>query len=881
MHEDSRSISGKDNVIYFDGWDGLGATTVLRNVAQRLAVAVEPHAGLRFDRIIHIDCSKWESKRAVQRAIAEQLKLPDEVMEMLDQQDEEDDYHGLEQGSRAEVPQVVREIYQSIQNSRFLVIFFNGSNEEIDLTNLGFHLYSSNKVLWTFQGSLRLMSKKKIDGAMKTTTGTVFAPSPDKVCQDHAMLDFANIGVVQIIPPIPSENIFRHYDELRVLKLSCCSLSLSLPFLCCRNLRFLWLDQCQDIVLRNDGAAEKEKIHQCFERLWVFDVRYTRCERSLLSAPILDLMTQLRELIVVGGQGWDIGQLRGRLPNIRKLRVSKSTIRCSSSSWLLEKDLFSRMNKMELLEFSGNRIMSGMTSLPMASNRLLETITMNEGCAGLGHILLRGCSKLKNVLLGGSFIGLNSIDISGTAVKMLDLSAVSALILDELIALDCDKLCAILWPPEEKRRNFLSKLRIDTTMESSTNATSGSSWSSLLARYNWYISLNDARLLQSLVPFKSGTKEERIIKSSGQVGLEYLQKQQQLPEISNPSVCVEVAITLKNHMRHISEGDDDDAPTITETWPCPHAPNLNPEHCYMYIQDQPVRNRLPKRARSEFISTGITVPDMICDNTSILHVHDSKSITRVPGPAPPVEGARWNALKWCRVERCPSLDCVFTCPSGSNDMIMFTYLATLWSSQLLKVHCIWDVSRPSSVDFYSFQMLKFVHLDLCPRLTHMLPLSSKTHVLLPLYATVIHETCLGSLETLEILWCGNLRAVFPLDTYTEGIESCQDQQQQHKGIIVKFPHLKRIHLHELPMLQGICGSGRIYAPELESIKIRGCWSLMCLPILDKNKVECDCEKEWWDRLQWDRMDINHRPSLYKPIHPRYYKKTFLRGSLLR
>ncbi|KAK3132774.1 hypothetical protein QOZ80_6AG0527540 [Eleusine coracana subsp. coracana] len=146
---------------------------------------------------------------------------------------------------------------------------------------------------------------------------------------------------------------------------------------------------------------------------------------------------------------------------------------------------------------------------------------------------------------------------------------------------------------------------------------------------------------------------------------------------------------------------------------------------------------------------------------------------------------------------------------------------------------------------------------------------------------VIHETCLGSLEILEILWCGDLRAVFPLDTYTEGVESHQDQQQQHKRIIVKFPHLKRIHLHELPMLQGICGSGRIYAPKLESIKIRGCWSLMHLPILDNNVVECDCEKEWWDRLQWDRMDINHRWYLYKLIHPRYYKKTFLRGSLLR
>jgi hypothetical protein len=84
----ARSISNRDNVIYFDGWDGLGATAVLRTVAQRLAAG----DGAHFDQIIHINCSKWESRRAMQRVIAEELKLPAEVMEMLDKQDEEDDY---------------------------------------------------------------------------------------------------------------------------------------------------------------------------------------------------------------------------------------------------------------------------------------------------------------------------------------------------------------------------------------------------------------------------------------------------------------------------------------------------------------------------------------------------------------------------------------------------------------------------------------------------------------------------------------------------------------------------------------------------------------------------------------------------------------------
>jgi hypothetical protein len=67
---------------------------------------------------------------------------------------------------------------------------------------------------------------------------------------------------------------------------------------------------------------------------------------------------------------------------------------------------------------------------------------------------------------------------------------------------------------------------------------------------------------------------------------------------------------------------------------------------------------------------------------------------------------------------------------------------------------------------------------------------------------------------------------------------------------------------------------------LETVKIRGCWSLTRLPeVSGSSKAgECDCEKEWWDRLE---CDGDSRPSHYKPTHSRYYKKTMLRGSVLR
>jgi hypothetical protein len=181
-------------------------------------------------------------------------------------------------------------------------------------------------------------------------------------------------------------------------------------------------------------------------------------------------------------------------------------------------------------------------------------------------------------------------------------------------------------------------------------------------------------------------------------------------------------------------------------------------------------------------------------------------------------------------------------------------LRTFWASQLLNSRYISTSNAPRA-----FPHLKFLHLDLCPRLIHVLLLALNTWA---------QGESFRVLETLEIIWCGDLKQIFVL--YPE----------EDKPIITKeFTNLKRIHLRELPSLQSICG-GPISAPNLETVKIRGCWSLKRLPnIGDGNKaVECDCEKEWWDRLEWDDR---WQAARYKPTHPRYYKKTMLRSTVLR
>jgi len=113
---------------------------------------------------------------------------------------------------------------------------------------------------------------------------------------------------------------------------------------------------------------------------------------------MLDFMTQLRELNVIGAQDLDVGQLHGCLPNIRKLRVTKSAFRCSGHS---EQDLFQGMNKMELLDFSGNRgdVVSQLNGIITNSSNQLETVVIVDGCVGIQKFSFRECAKMKNILL--------------------------------------------------------------------------------------------------------------------------------------------------------------------------------------------------------------------------------------------------------------------------------------------------------------------------------------------------------------------------------------------------------------------------------------------------------------------------------------------------
>ncbi|KAM3206363.1 hypothetical protein ACQJBY_061822 [Aegilops geniculata] len=986
--------------IYFNGWQGVGGSATLRVVAQRMkSLAAEEK---KFDKVVQMDCSLWQSMRALQKAIAEELELPQSVMAIFDQHDEEDDFNGIDQGSRGVILDVTTEIFRKLFNSTFLVIFHNRSNCHIDLYECGVPItpFLSNKVLWTWGAGFGLLYEETLEKEMIKANVDVFMEvkwqhhllheeaadvskymgilEPDMIvecfryvcahrrlsCIDwgtHASNYWVCDGIVQgqdsksawevsdalqrnihldwvkrnirkarkidacisspndrwvsathqtllhddilVLPPratsfflladksdgrrvVLPAIMFPDNNRLRVVHLSWCSFSFtSPPFLCCDHLRFLLLDHCTDVG---------EKVHQsnnpsgsCFQKLWVLDLRYT----DWYSKKLMSLMDDLRELNVERVKDWmSIAVLCGSKTSLIKLRVTADP---DSAAEIVMKGPVLNMSRANHLKTVILENCVGLEQVvPDSLPPLLESfsfIISDAFIAKISSMSFQGLAKVKSVLLRGLIDALEELDLSGTAVKTLDLREVVALNLKQLILLGCEKLQSIQWPSRNKRPVELEVLRIATARSASSGhanweekatETSVATRSScivtiaatkLSASFNTYISVRDARLLRSLVPIRKHFKYKvghMEMESSHAISVAVGDSRHAQGSGRLNHYLYAGDIIFQDHLQAVAANEG----LIKWMWAGPPDLAVNEfKGWYVHIEDEEeMKSGLLMQQQQQLVITeetsigGALLPYWLCYWAKTLHVHDSLFITSIPS----TRDSRWPHLKECRVERCPKLGSVFAAPTKSTDgsdeesydddeVECFRCLTTFWASQLSMARYIWNWSTIRLPDEDSFQVLKFLHLDYCPRLIHVLPLSK-------------YMTTLPHLKTLEIVYCGNLMEIFPLDP-----------KRQEKETIINFPELKHIHLHDLPKLQHICGS-KMFAPKLETIKTRGCWSLTHLPAVGKQCPEVDCEKEWWDSLEWDEGDANHHPSLYKPSHSRYYKKAQLpRGTILR
>nr|XP_051195900.1 uncharacterized protein LOC127308979 [Lolium perenne] len=386
-------------------------------------------------------------------------------------------------------------------------------------------------------------------------------------------------------------------------------------------------------------------------------------------------MIQLRVLNVIGAKNWDMSHLRGRLPNIRKLRVTKSMC-------YFNNNMFSEMGNIELLDFSGNTISRGMTSLSgPANSSSLKTVTI-DGCDGLEIISFRNCKELKNLFLTGSFGSLEELDLSGTKVKTLDLGGVESTHPERIILLGCEKLRAILWPEsviKEEKGQYV--LRIDTTSTSASTDGGESTHAhphcdqslqqqkEKLFKDGWQISFMDARILRPLSP-----------------GFATLHL-----DIYSPAIlggCVQGTssdelVQVQPHTSTIMDSEYRDAAKdgpveVMIMWECPGISTRwwdSRRTCIIKVIMHGQSNKLLDDAPSAS-SSALFFPNFIYEEATSLHVYDNSSITVSP------HGVGWKALRWCRVERCPKLHTVFPIPWGSRSDY-FYHLETFWASQLL------------------------------------------------------------------------------------------------------------------------------------------------------------------------------------------------------
>ncbi|XP_044443760.1 uncharacterized protein [Triticum aestivum] len=675
------------------------------------------------------------------------------------------------------------------------------------------------------------------------------------------------------------DGLFEHSNNLGVLFLCCCAFNFaSPPFLKCHSLRFLGLDNC------TDGKTGEGKEHTgwvCLHSLWVLDLRYTDWN-EILSPAKMHLMDNLMELSIEGVWSWKYTAcLQGQLPNLQRLRVIKPKRGPDIS--IDPRNSFMDKTKLEILDLSGNTemkilpnslstasslqvlILDGCNALqnivvpdelpellksfsfdgygpgshrtstfklPLKQERPLTPAT-EEG-ASISNISLKGCSQLGNLFLRG-LPNLVELDLSGTAIKTLDFRTMvlEVPMLKRLFLLGCEHLCAIIWG--NNTNNFrLNLLCIDT--RAGTSHPQPCIDQNKSYQLEAHVILVDARLARSLGRLlHNHYAAENLYLNIHVTSAVYSELNQSKVTEKEKNIDMygdQVSLLELVQADRYSDVQSmvGDAPAAA--FPKPPANNLD-----RHIEITEGRHVL---------DSGLGV--VMREFAESLHVHDVSTSGSLP------RGYSWQVLRQCRMERCPKLGEVFS--RGSDE---FKELETFWASDLLMA--CWICSKGyRMINDGSFRKLQHLRLRSCPRLQFVLP---------------VWVDSFPSLETLHIIHCGDLRHVFVLNDkwYPEGI-SIQ---------VVAFPKLTTIHLHDLPVLQQIC-EVKMVAPNLKTIKIRGCWGLRRLPVVggrsrDMKKPTVEIEKDVWDALEWD--DEVAPGHFEAPLHSRYYKKKLPRVSVLR
>ncbi|KAL5232466.1 hypothetical protein ABZP36_031242 [Zizania latifolia] len=252
-------------VIYFDGWNGFGASAVLRAVADEIT-SLRAQPKLHIDKVVHIDCSAWKSRRALQRVIAVELKLDASVMEDFDEADEEDDINEVDESSRCEILSVSAEISRALRDDRFIVVFHNGSGDEIDLLSFGippFTLFGAGMLLWTFGFWGRFGVREDVSEIKNKVKNThLFLYSPRKYIGENFFLSVVRREATAIAA---TYSCLREMDPERIIR--CCMFGLFLCLCFPQQSQNDWTDRASNYYWMCDGIIQADQAWEICDAL--------------------------------------------------------------------------------------------------------------------------------------------------------------------------------------------------------------------------------------------------------------------------------------------------------------------------------------------------------------------------------------------------------------------------------------------------------------------------------------------------------------------------------------------------------------------------------------------------------------------------------------
>ncbi|XP_052192889.1 uncharacterized protein LOC127801639 [Diospyros lotus] len=137
----------------------------------------------------------------------------------------------------------------------------------------------------------------------------------------------------------------------------------------------------------------------------------------------------------------------------------------------------------------------------------------------------------------------------------------------------------------------------------------------------------------------------------------------------------------------------------------------------------------------------------------------------------------------------------------------------------------------------------------------------------------VSKTCLSSLKSMALHTCLSLTTIFTKETLDNlknlkelivedcpKISSLVSPEYSNSTSDEYLPSLKKISLLELPELVNI-SNGLCIAPRLESMVIFYCPKLNILSSTDVSSRNLDVfkgEEEWWNALEWNEQDTDHK-----------------------